>query len=111
MIQIGASLALIANDLEVNGGTVVIDGRNKFRIMQICSRYIDLLNISFINGRARGSDGHDDAGMGGALLISIIAMGGRGRAALPPSTSNDEANVSFNQKRLSQLRMLLQMVA
>ncbi len=110
LIQLNNSLPPINNDLKIKGAMTVIDGGNRFRIMNVCSGSISLLNLSFVNGLARGSDGHDgaggNAGMGGALFISggdiylenvkfisNTAMGGMG-GSLPPSTSKEEATVS-----------------
>ena len=62
LIQLNRSLPSINNDLKINGAMTVINAGNKFRIMNLCSRSISLLNLSFINGLARGSDGHDGAG-------------------------------------------------
>ena len=113
LIQLNDSLPPISNNLKINGAMTVIDGGNKFRIMNICSGSISLFNLSLINGLSRGADGENggggSAGMGGALFISggdiylenvkfvsNTAMGGVG-GELPPSKSKNKTNVSDTQ--------------
>ena len=47
LIQLNDSLPPISNNLKINGAMTVIDGGNRFRIMNICGGRISLFNLSF----------------------------------------------------------------
>ena len=72
-IQLKTPLPPIANDLEIEGCGLVIDGANTCQMMQVTRGRVLISDLTLTNGFVRGSDGSNgaggSAGMGGALFI------------------------------------------
>ena len=109
-IQLKTPLPPIANDLEIDGCGLVIDGANTCQMMQVTRGRVRISDLTLTNGFVRGSDGSNgaggSAGMGGALFIlsgeitlenihfiSNTAMGGRGGVLIPPMSNQERLDL------------------